>query len=264
MLTASAIAIALVAHTPVLVHDSRERYPLASVAAADVSAPALGRDRRPTVYGRAVAASARATWLQYWLFYAEQDQDRGILRSGRHAGDWEVVQYQLDSRGHPVEAVYSQHSGAERCSWQTVRRREGRPLVYVARGSHASYLRPGTRDRMWPDPNDEANGRGRLVKPRLVRIDQRPPRWLGWPGRWGGARARWWVPPEQDSPRGPAFQGQGRWSDPQSWARAARNCQARCDRVGECDRPEGLLAGGAAIAAVAGIAFVGLRRRRRQ
>ncbi len=171
MLTASAIALALVAHTPVLVHDSRERYPLASVAAADVSAPARGRDRRPTVYGRAVAASARATWLQYWLFYAEQDQDRGILRSGRHAGDWEVVQYQLDSRGHPIEAVYSQHSGAERCSWQTVRRREGRPLVYVARGSHASYLRPGTRDRMWPDPNDEANARGRLVKPRLVRIE---------------------------------------------------------------------------------------------
>lgn len=172
MLVQSAVALALAAHAPAVVHDSRERYPLASVAAAQVSAPRIGRDRGPAVYGRAVAASSGTTWLQYWLFYAHQDQDRGVLRTGRHAGDWELVQYRLDPRGRPAEAVYSQHSGAERCPWRTLRRRGGRPLVFAAHGSHASYLRPGTRDRMWPDPNDEADGRGAVVKPRLVRISR--------------------------------------------------------------------------------------------
>ena len=262
MLVGSAVALALAAHAPVVVHDSRERHPLASVAAADVSAPGVGRDRRPVVYGRAVAASAGTTWLQYWLFYPHQDQDRGILRTGRHAGDWELVQYRLNASGRPAETVYAQHSRAERCSWQTVRRRGGRPLVFAARGSHASYLRPGTRDRMWPDPNDEADGRGLLVKPRLVRISRRSPRWVRWAGRWGGARARWWVPPEQPSPLGPAFQEE-RW-DPESWARMARDCQAQCDRVGECDTPEDLLAGGALIALLAVVGLGALGRRRRE
>ena len=46
-----------------------------------------------------------------------------------------------------------------------------------------------------------------------------------------------------DSPRGPAFQPQGRWSDPEGWARRARPCTFRgCDEVGECDTPETLAA----------------------
>ena len=261
VLIGSAVTLALVAHAPVVVHDSGESHPLASVAAADVSAPGIGDSRRPTVYGRAVPAAGGSNWLQYWLFYPHQDQDRGVVRTGRHAGDWELVQFRLDVRGRPVEAVYSQHSGAERCSWGTVRRDEGRPVVFAARGSHASYLRAGTRDRMWPDPNDEADGRGLLSRPRLVRMSQTNPRWVRWPGHWGGARARWWVPPEQPSPLGPAFQGE-RW-DPQSWARKARDCQAECDKVGECDTPEDLLAGGALVVLLTGLGLGGLRRRRR-
>jgi hypothetical protein len=36
--------------------------------------PGVDRDRRPAVYGRAVPAAGGGTWLQYWLFYAQQDQ----------------------------------------------------------------------------------------------------------------------------------------------------------------------------------------------
>jgi MYXO-CTERM domain-containing protein len=169
----------------------------------------------------------------------------------------------VNGRGRPKEAVYAQHSGAERCQWSVVERRGGHPLVYAARGSHASYLRAGVRDRMWPDPNDEARGRGRVVRPRIVRVSADSPAWMRWPGRWGHARARWWVPGEQSSPQGPAFQPDGRWSDPEGWADAARDCQAHCDRVDECDGGETALGAGGA-AALVGVAAVGWRRRRRR
>jgi len=261
MLTAAALTAALAANAPVVVHDERERYPLTSVAAARVAVPGLDRDRRPAVYVRIARRDDGGAWLQYWFFYEGQDQDRGIVRTGRHAGDWEMVQFRLDARARPVEAVFAQHSGAERCSWQTVEQRGGRPVVYAAHGSHASYLRAGVRDRTWPDPNDEANGDGAVSRPRPVRIARGSPRWMSWPGRWGGARARWWNPAEQDSPAGPAFQEQGRWDDPDGWAEAARTCRADCDRLGECDWRENAIGGGAAVVAVAGL-FGGLGRRR--
>ena len=168
------LAAALVAFTPIVVHDSAERFPLTSAAA---HAPiARVADAAPAAYGHAVAAHDGGTWLQYWLFYAYQDQDRGIVRTGRHVADWETVQYRVVG-GRLAEAVYAQHSGAERCGASSVELRGGRPVVFAAHGSHASYFRAGTRDRMWPDPNDEADGRGPVVVPALVGVA--PPRRRG-------------------------------------------------------------------------------------
>jgi hypothetical protein len=166
MLAAAAVSAALTSLAPVAVHDSREAHPLSSVAAAHVEAPGRGADLRPAVYARAAPRGERGAWLQYWLYYPEQDQDRGIVRTGRHEGDWELVQVGVGEGGRPVEVIYAQHRGGERCAWSEVERRDGHPVVYVARGSHASYLRAGTRDRTWPDSNDEADGRGRAVPPR--------------------------------------------------------------------------------------------------
>ena len=132
--------------------------------------------------------------------------------------------------------MVAQHSGAERCAFESVTLRDGRPVVFAAHGSHASYLRAETRDRMWPDPNDEADGRGAVVSPRLVEITRDSPAWMRRSTPWGSSRGRWWVPPEQDSPPGPAFQP-SRW-DPEAFAAGARSCRAQCDSVGECDAPE--------------------------
>jgi hypothetical protein len=248
----SARADPLADHAPVLVHDSDERNPLASVARAGVAA------REPRVYGRVAG-----DWLQYWLFYAQNTQDRGVLRTGRHAGDWEMVQVRLDG-GRPVEAVYAQHSGAERCGWADVRLDSGHPVVFVANGSHASYFVPGVRDRMWPDPNDEADGAGELVRPPLVWISGESPEWMRFAGPWGGARAGW-VPGEESSPPGPAFQPQGRWSDPEGWALAARPCtHGRCARVGACDGREQALWGGVVAGGALAGGFALWRRRRRR
>src|SRR4051794_20959532 len=199
MLLATAVAGALAAFTPVVAHDAAERFPLASAAA---HAPiARTADDRPAAYGHAVSAREGGVWLQYWLFYAYQDQDRGIVRTGRHAADWETVQYRVDRSGRLLEAVYAQHSGAERCGAPTVERSSGgHPVVYAAHGSHASYFHAGTRDRMWPDPNDEADGRGPVTPAALVPVTRSFPRWMTYPAPWGPSRASF-VPGEQDSPR---------------------------------------------------------------
>ena len=124
--------------------------------------------------------------------------------------------------------------------------------MYLANGSHAAYFRPGVRDRMWPDPNDEADGRGAAVVPAVEPLGA----WADWPGLWGGARAGW-VPFEMDSPRGPGFQH----TDPEAFARAARACTFdRCDEAGECDSREvAIPLVGPALAA---LVVIGLRRRR--
>ena len=209
-----------------------------------------GTGREPVVYERRAGG-----WVQYWIWFEDNTQDRGVLRSGRHAGDWELVQYRADGS----EAVYAQHSGAERCASSDVERLGGRPVVHVANGSHASYFHAGTRDRMWPDPNDEADGRGAVLRPRVVQVGSESPPWMRFRGRWGGARAGW-FPPEQSSPPGPAFQGV-RWDDPSAFARSARPCTGRrCVEVGACDGAETALAGGA-VALIALAGFAVLRRR---
>ena len=250
---------------PVLVHDADETVLEEGVEAFAFPVPGKPRGSTgPVAYRRVAAAPGGGTWRQYWLFYADNPQDRGIVRTGRHQGDWELVQYRVDPRGRPVEAVYAQHSGAERCPWREVERRGGHPVAYLANGSHASYFRAGLRDRTWPDPNDEADGRGRVAEPRVQPVSATRPRWMAWPGRWGRSRASW-VPWESDSPRGPAHQPD-RWKDPDAFARTARRCEAaRCVRAGECDGREAALTGGGAL--VAGLllgAGVLVRRRREQ
>src|ERR1700755_1113769 len=111
------VAAFLAALNPIVAHDSNESYPLSSV---DHGVPAA--------YGHAVPARAGATWRHRWLFYDYQDQDRGLVRTGRHAGDWELVQFRVDDAGRPLEAVYAQHSGAERCGAREVTFRDGRPV----------------------------------------------------------------------------------------------------------------------------------------
>ena len=194
-------------------------------------------------YGRAARGSDGRTWLQYWFLYEDNPQDRGIVRTGRHEGDWEVVQLRLGAGGRPDVATFAQHSWAEACRW--------RGTVYVAHGSHASYARAGTHDRPWPDPDDEAPGDGRAVRPEVRPFG----RWVRWPGRWGRSEAGW-VPGESTSPRGPAFQPEGPWSDPARFHAAARPCGS-----GAPGRPWPVDVGFAAV--LLAIAAVGYRTRRR-
>jgi hypothetical protein len=120
----------------------------------------------------------------------------------------------------------------------------------------ANYPRPGVKDRPWPDPNDEAGGDGRLLRPKVVRITGTRPRWVAWQGKWGDSDAGW-IPGEQSSPRGPAYQPA--WEDPSGLEQSARACAAAPPtRAWQT----ALTAALAALLAASGVALVWRRRNR--
>jgi len=154
---------------------------------------------RNFIYGRAVPED-ESLWLQYWFFYFLNDYQLawGI---DVHEGDWEMIQLRLERGGEePLEAVYAQHTFCEIRAWEQVRRlsqeneEDGatpepgdgdRPLVYVGRGSHASFFEPGYHQT---DLYDITDGKRRPKHPTHLVDVTRPPGWLLWPGRWGGSR----------------------------------------------------------------------------
>jgi hypothetical protein len=241
-------------HAPLVRYDSAERDRATSVEAltARVEGDAIAlrprRDPLPDVaYGRRVRGADGRTWLQYWFLYATNTQDRGVVRTGRHEGDWEMVQLRLGAGGRPDAATFAQHSWAEACPWTGT--------VYVANASHASYPRAGEHGRPWPDPDDFADGRGRAVRPRIEPFGG----WARWPGRWGRAEASW-VPAEQSSPRGPAFQEDGAWRDPSAFHARARACGS-----GAPPHPAGVrIAGWLAVIGIAAGLFMAIRTRVRR
>jgi hypothetical protein len=208
-------------YRPVLRYDSREDY-----FAQPVSLPPGTAEVRPgdRLYGH-VATEGGDTWLQYWLFYAYNPQDRHPLNTGRHEGDWELIQFRLGPDGRPTDAVMSEHSWAEGCAWSELEQAPGgAPILYVANGSHATYSRPGDYGRPFPDPTDEADGDGRQVRPAVTVITNRHPAWVRYSGRWGDTEAGF-IPGEMSSPAGPRFQESDAWDKPGSYAEAvARPC----------------------------------------
>jgi len=162
-------------------------------------------------------------WLQYWFFYLYNDTQLGG-RFGLHEGDWEMIQLRMAGSA-PDVAVYAQHDGCERSDWSEVERSDdGAPLVYSGLGSHASYFRAGIYKR---HIFDSADGERQGEKLTLVFLDEDPPPWLAWEGRWGGTHPR--IPKvEADSPSGPAQHRQ--WNDPK-WFLGKATAPERGDRL---------------------------------
>jgi hypothetical protein len=179
--------------------------------AAEAQANVRYRNR---VHGRARRDDQGRLWLQYWCFYYYNDfQLAGpLLSGGKHEGDWEMIQLLLDGAEQPVQAVYSQHKGAETRPWSEVEKAPGSgatPLVYVARGSHAGYFEPGTQwTGVW---FDNADGQGPKIDPAVVVLGDAQPAWALWPGWWGDTKATS-SPIDANSPRGPA--GHRQWTNP--------------------------------------------------
>jgi hypothetical protein len=183
---AQATASDLERYKPWLWYDSGERFYAESIEGTP-----------NVIYGRVVEQDAD-TWLQFWTWYTMNWSP--LL--GRHQGDWEGIQIKLDPE--PALAVYAQHAGGERALWEKIETRDGRPVVYVAKGGHASYVTRGWH-RHAKVSLERADGKGRLVDPELAVMPEE-----GWPmrpGRWGA---------DKHSPASPGHQW--RWRQPSSWA----------------------------------------------
>jgi hypothetical protein len=179
---------------------------------------------RNVIYGRVVRQGAEV-WLQYWFYYFFNDY---LLAwgLGTHEGDWEMIQLKLDGaknedEAKPTQVVYAQHNFCEVRDWDGVttlameKQAEGvrtapgderRPLVYVGRGSHASFFTPGYHPTDFYDVTDGRRRPKTDVKLEIVSEGSHP--WLRWPGRWGGSRGG------GKGPEAPCSQSQ--WDDPDS------------------------------------------------
>ncbi len=137
------------------------------------------------VHGRVVTEQG-VTWLQYWFFMYYDNP--GFLDLGRHEGDMEMIQIRLDAGGQPDVVSYAQHRSGLKAPWDEIETQGGAPVVFSARGTHASMMRSGTlrSDRSFiPDHND---ARGPRVQLDLIALSETTTPWAFWPGHWGGTK----------------------------------------------------------------------------
>ena len=124
--------------------------------------------------------------ITYWLFYAYSVT---AGQFGPHEGDWERVTVCLDEFERPTKVIYHQHGTHETRPWTWAPKLGTHPIVYSAKGSHASYPVAGRRDTT-QDLADEGD-----VWPTWTTLENvldQP--WYGFRGHWG----------ERGSPTGPS------------------------------------------------------------
>lgn len=167
--------------------------------------------------------------LQYWMYYYFNDWNNN------HEGDWEMIMLFFDAdtveealAQEPTRVVYAQHGGGERADWDDdkLRTEEGRPVVYVARGAHASFYEPYTYLGLVENGTglgcETAKGPHRrfalepIVVPHEPSGPNDPFAWLAFTGRWGEFRRSEW-----NGPTGP--NDKTSWTQPVTWTERQRD-----------------------------------------
>ncbi|KYK20129.1 hypothetical protein AYK25_04955 [Thermoplasmatales archaeon SM1-50] len=166
-----------------------------------------------TVYARVDPSN---TFIQYWFFYAFNNGDLN-----RHEGDWEMVQVIL-SNGQPTDVMVSQHHTGQKAIWSQVDKEGSHVNVYVARGSHANYIKPYSGKIGLASDTVADNGLVlRSTQYNIEILDTQP--WLDFAGRWG------WIGNNESTaaqaeilgeagPPGPKFRQEGSMWQPYVWA----------------------------------------------
>ena len=156
--------------------------------------------------------SGGTTVVQYWMFYAF---NKGELN--QHEGDWEMVQVVL-SGGTPTDVMYSQHHGGQRATWDQVERDVDHVKVYVARGSHANYLR--SYSGKFGVASDIVGANGKILESGDYTLELLESQdWLSFAGRWGEFDSYDDVFRGKVGPQGPMYRENGvMWNSPIDWS----------------------------------------------
>lgn len=127
--------------------------------------------------------------ITYYLFYAYNDgPPEGVGEAQNHEGDWERVTIQLDPQDNqPLEVRYSAHVGDNTLrTGPDIPLEDGRPVVYVGKGSHASYPEPGQWHTDGPGVHDYTSDDGlRFDLSTRPASDVRTQPWYGSYVQWG-------------------------------------------------------------------------------
>lgn len=187
-------------------------------------------DGQSVVYAHIATEDGRPGFIavQYWLFWYHNPAKND------HEGDWEFVQvlFEADSvtdalASTPVAIGYAQHTGGERSSWGDAKleRVGDRPILYAAKGSHASYFGSSLylgRSSAEGFGCDDTTGPSRRLDPAVVLLPDRvddpddPFAWLSFQGRWGQREPGFF-----NGPTGPF--AKERWAAPVTWHEGLRS-----------------------------------------
>ncbi|MCO5177843.1 MAG: hypothetical protein M9890_12875 [Thermomicrobiales bacterium] len=167
--------------------------------------------------------------LQYWMYYYFNDWNNN------HEGDWEMVMFFFDTTSveealtmEPSSLIYAQHGGGERASWDDgkLSKEDGHPVVYVARGAHASFFEQhvylGLAENGTGFGCETTQGPHRRYALQAIVVPHEPEdandqfAWLAFDGRWGELRRSEW-----NGPTGP--NDKRSWTEPVTWANAQRD-----------------------------------------
>jgi hypothetical protein len=148
-------------------------------------------------------------YITYWYFFGYSTPlGEGI---GGHEGDWERIAVRLDASNRPTEVAYYQHGGdptpknGKSVRWSELVKdgavRQQRPIVFIARGTHASYPKECRKVLGVRLCGTDRLNAGRLwtTSEHLRDVTVQP--WYGFGGAWGS------VSPVHENFTGPAGPG---------------------------------------------------------
>jgi hypothetical protein len=124
-------------------------------------------------------------FITFWFFYA---YNAGPLPGGfdNHEGDWERISVKLDDNNRATHVAYYQHNGPpEEKKWKDVPKQGSHPIVYSAKGSHASYATSGSHGLGPGGVVKDQTGKGQQWRTWQHMQNARAQDWYGYGGAWG-------------------------------------------------------------------------------
>lgn len=131
----------------------------------------------------------------------------GHTMGSYHTGDVEHVTVLYHETDGPQRVYFAAHGATQGkwVEWEDVEKtKDGHPVVYVSKGSHASYPRKGRYVRAMGFANDHCRGDGKRLHPNMVELVKAEGPWTRFyiGDTPGPARQPWWSRESETSVKG--------------------------------------------------------------